>query len=173
MNPHLRSSLILPPLLSLQCLGADVPCRALPCPPPTPLVRAIHTLPSFSVLTAEQLTATLTEMDALKRKIFGQICLQLGTTRYESSMEFLVKLAKGPIGELKHAAYDVLRALAYQTGTWGVHTLFEFTGFFPFLLVGRATCTYRHVVATGYYLCRYVKAWHATCFVDNVMYAHY
>ena len=74
-------------------------------------------------------------MDSLKRKLFGQICIQLGRSKYESSMDYLVRLAKGPIGELKNAAYDVMRALAYQSQTWGVQTLFAHTAFYPFLLV--------------------------------------
>lgn len=103
--------------------------------PSVSFVRAVHTLPAFSALSPAQFSALIAEMDAIKRKLFGQICVQLGTSQYQSTMQYLVKLARGPIGELKHAAYDVLRALAYQTQSWGVHTLFEFTGFYPFLLV--------------------------------------
>jgi hypothetical protein len=103
--------------------------------PDVPFVRAVHSLPAFSSLPPADLSTILTEMDSTKRKIFGQICLQLGTSKYESTMDYLVRLAKGPLEELKHAAYDILRALAYQIQMWGVHTLFEHTSFYPFLLV--------------------------------------
>ena len=69
-----------------------------------------------------------------KKDLFDRIGAAVGGSRGISSMEHMMKLVKQPISEVKLAALDVLRSLAYQETPWGLHKLIGHAGFYSYLV---------------------------------------
>jgi hypothetical protein len=88
------------------------------------------------------LASLLEELAARKKELFDRIGVAVGGNRGISTMEYLMKLVKVPISEVKLGAVDVLRALAYQETPWGLHKLIGTAGFYHFLKV--LTCTFQN-----------------------------
>lgn len=99
----------------------------------------------------------LEELSTRKKDLFDRIGVSVGGNRGVSTMEYLMKLTKVPISEVKLGAMDVLRALAYQETPWGLHKLIGTTGFYHFLKVTyfqhyikRTMCSISHIHCTPY-----------------------
>eukprot|EP01041_Mallomonas_annulata_P000209 gene209-378_t len=59
-------------------------------------------------------------LSELKRSLFDAV----GKVRNQSTVTYLLKLAKEPIPALKHAAFDIFRAIALQPSGWGLEVIF-------------------------------------------------
>lgn len=71
--------------------------------------------------TAGTPTSSIPEME-LKRALVSAVA----RVKNSSPLKYLLKLAKEPVTPLKHAAYDVLRALVAQPEGWGLELLMTY-----------------------------------------------
>lgn len=79
--------------------------------------------------------AVVEELCRLKKGLFDRIGSAVGGPRGVPTMDYLMRLVKQPILEIKLGALDVLRALAYQETPWGLHKLIGHSAFYHFLKV--------------------------------------
>lgn len=77
------------------------------------------------------------ETQLLKERFFQA----LARSEHTSAMDVLMTELRQPFPELRHASFDVLRALAAQPHSWGVKTLFAYGGFADFLLDQKTEAT--------------------------------
>jgi hypothetical protein len=73
------------------------------------------------LITQNQGSNQVVTIDQLKQSIFEA----LGQVKRMSSMSYLMRLVRQPIGPTKHASLDILRSVARQSHAWGIRTLFE------------------------------------------------
>jgi hypothetical protein len=71
--------------------------------------------------SAEALSG-MEKVSALKKKLLHKI----GEMRHTSTVSYLLKLATQPVEATRHAAVDLMRAVAEQPSGWGLQLLFQF-----------------------------------------------
>jgi hypothetical protein len=76
------------------------------------------------------------DMTTVKRNIsdlYKSLLVQVGAVKRTSASSYLIKVAKNPVNESRHAAFDVMRAIASQDESWGLQMLYNNPDFRPFI----------------------------------------
>mmetsp|Transcript_25391 Transcript_25391/g.27758 ORF Transcript_25391/g.27758 Transcript_25391/m.27758 type:complete len:560 (+) Transcript_25391:204-1883(+) len=93
--------------------------NALPAQSSTSDVRSVFSLPRQS---EEEVQVEVEKITSFKRLLFQRI----GEVKRVTSLHYLVKAARQPVASLRHAALDLLRAIAQQSAKgWGIRALFN------------------------------------------------
>ncbi|CAM9278583.1 unnamed protein product [Laminaria digitata] len=84
---------------------------------------------------------------------------RLGVCNRRSAGTLVVELARQPVPEVRHAAYDVLRCTVWQPGGWGLSVVFSQPGFRTYLEsretdVSKATKEWKFSVVEAVMQCR-------------------
>eukprot|EP00607_Mallomonas_marina_P010846 CAMPEP_0182422648 /NCGR_PEP_ID=MMETSP1167-20130531/8385_1 /TAXON_ID=2988 /ORGANISM="Mallomonas Sp, Strain CCMP3275" /LENGTH=469 /DNA_ID=CAMNT_0024600869 /DNA_START=237 /DNA_END=1646 /DNA_ORIENTATION=+ len=86
---------------------------------------ALHTLARVLDAREDMEREIEVEMGGAVTYLKKELFVAAGKVRHQDTLSYLLKLAKEPVLPLKHAAYDVLRAVARQPSGWGLRLLFQ------------------------------------------------